>query len=188
MLTYFLEGENASTRQRRISHSTFSHSNCTMSSDKDIFGQPIIHSRRRPNGQIPSPTEELKKPSFQNCDIRDHVNDKRVCDTGKTIGELFHTNFKESPIIGAAYSTPYQMSYSDQIIHMSSTQNPFADKNNTKSSIERQHSVNVPLLSCNGGTGYPSEEKTSENIVNLKRLELTRNMSLPSYSVAEDAV
>ncbi|XP_053402542.1 uncharacterized protein LOC128557907 [Mercenaria mercenaria] len=184
MLTYFLEGENASHRQRRISHSKFSRSNSPNVDDRDIFGKPTIHPKYWPNGSIPSPAEDLENSPFQNCDIIDHVDEnvkKQDCDRDTNFDDVFNAYFDVNSENCATELQNSKTSYSDQFIHS----RPNTDKHKPR---ERQQSVNVPLLSCNGGHGYAHKEINNGNVARTEKFELMRNASFPSCKVEEDVV
>ena len=71
MLTYFLEGEDASQRTRRISHTRFSRKNSPHSPEYDpsqaIFGKATIHPKYWPNGNVICERPDSLE-SFPNCD------------------------------------------------------------------------------------------------------------------------
>ena len=177
MLTYFLEGENESHRQRRISHSKFSRSNSPNVDGRDIFGQPTIHPKYWQNGAIPSPTKDLDKAPFQNCDSISHVNEnfkKQSCDSDTNFEDLFNTYFDGYSDTNATNGHHTNNGYSEQCINKRSKQ-----ETNT-SSNDHQQSVNLPLLTCNGGIQYSGRFKKKN------KLELTRNASCPTYSIEEE--
>ncbi|XP_060589036.1 guanylate cyclase 32E-like isoform X3 [Ruditapes philippinarum] len=183
MLTYFLEGENESHRQRRISHSKFSRSNSPNVDSRDIFGQPTIHQKYWQNGSIPSPTKDLDNAPFQNCDIVRHEYEnmkKQSCDSDTNFDDIFNAYFDGSSDEGASTSHHTNKAYSEQCIH----KRPKQDKN--RSTADRQQSVNLPLLSCNGGTNYIHDDKNNGGFRKNTKLELSRNVSCPTYSIVEE--
>ena len=85
MLTYFLEGEDASQRTRRISHTRFSRKNSPHSPEYDpsqaIFGKSTIHPKYWPNGNVICERPDSLE-SFPNCDnqIQSSYGSPNVCD------------------------------------------------------------------------------------------------------------
>ena len=78
MLTFFLEGEDASQRRRRISHSKLHRTNSPHSPDYDpsqpIFGKSTIHPKYWPNGNVLTEVPNAKE-IMQNCDTSIQIFD-----------------------------------------------------------------------------------------------------------------
>lgn len=189
MLTYFLEGENVSHRQRRISHSKFSRQNSPNSCDIDGFGAPTIHPKYWSNGSIPSPTHELNVPLF-NCDIEhgdithaENGNNNSICDPEDILSEIYIHNDTSDRDTKANLMAGSTSANADKVCPFTSQdkQNPFS-LIDTRSPVERRISDNTYLL-ANGRGGV-----TDENTLSLKKLELTRNSSLPLYMFEEDSL
>lgn len=95
MLTYFLEGEDASQRQRRISNANFKRSSSSpdgevLDSTADIFGAPIIDRKYWPNGTTSVATEPIEELV---CESSNKAEVTANCDKCGELDPLFDKLF-----------------------------------------------------------------------------------------------
>ncbi|KAH3742358.1 hypothetical protein DPMN_049099 [Dreissena polymorpha] len=178
MLTYFLEGEDESHRQRRISHSRLCGKitpKCDLDPAGEIFGAPIIHPRYWTNGFTNSSCD--RSPVFPN--YNPNIPLKENCDSPED--NVFDKAFN-------AHDAPSQKGMQQS----GSTQHPHALNSTCNSKLQDLTTGNQPAKRptrhgrqiSDSVDGRPTSESLNKITLGL----LHRNESFPSYMIAEDSV
>lgn len=161
MLTYFLDGEDASQRKRRISTTKFSRTNSPHSPDYDpsqaIFGKSTIHPKYWSNGNVIS-ERPVSEESFPNCDnrISDSQESSLFCDKNLDKNRAYRVTEHSGmnlPLPPACVASPVTTQdnhpWSTCITPIKSeiSNNSFMQKSKSDNYMQRNHSENIGLLS-----------------------------------------
>jgi len=181
MLTYFLEGEDATHRETRISLSKVSRQNspkCEYDSMGDIFGAPTIHPRYWSNGGLNSSHNSDYRSVFSDCDSSDNLG-KISCITESSLCDLFDETFDDH---SASERKGMQLSGSSKhprALNSTCGTNPFKktacqELLTMNGKPERPNSESVDFSNCN--------DFVFENIPLTFKLQ--RNLSVPAQAEA----
>ncbi|XP_052766040.1 guanylate cyclase 32E-like [Mya arenaria] len=180
MLTYFLDGENATHRERRISHSKFSRTNSQnvdRNSNGDIFGSHIIHPKYWPNASGNSTSDLYLSPVQSSCDsdsVRENItSEEKISDMFEEVFDSrLHTDQKGMQISG---STKHPRALNSTY----GSNNPF-QLTNCRQTVQLERPYSVSELPRNGAEVF-------ENVP--MKPQIQRNMSVPNHTMqAEESV
>ncbi|KAL4216835.1 hypothetical protein ACF0H5_024556 [Mactra antiquata] len=197
MLTYFLESEDETHRQRRISLNRQSKSGATSVPTLDVFGAPIINPKYWTTSGPTSPQTECSAISFQNNNSsfsgESMTSLPAICDKDKLFDDVFSEYCKNKPEVKDSEtrlnSTGSCNSLSELVIHPNPDLNPFTD-NKSYSHATQAQTLNLPLTTCNGSMGYVTDDVIKDGAQSklLRNLEILRQNSRSSNSFEEDTL
>lgn len=191
MLTYFLEGEDASQRKRRISTTKLQRTNSPHSPDNDpsqaIFGKSTIHPKYWPNGSAISEVPNSEEAIY-NCDnqiLESSQGSSKICDTNLDKNRAYHIKEQSGlslPSPPACVSSP--LSYTDNhpwstCVTPVNTADPntiFLQKSQSDNFMQRNHSE---VIGLNSSVSSNQSNHHFNGVNNTNSLKITKPERLP---------